>query len=92
MSMELIEIRPKRKFPDRFHTAIAARAEFFSALRHMPDDEYHAGRPVEVTCLYREGIEIVYRQAVYRIGGKPRPDRSWAVMRAEIEAAIQGQG
>lgn len=89
--MDLIEIKPKRKFTDRFRTSLAARCEFLAALRHMSDEDYYAGRPIEVTCLYREGIEIVYRQVVYRIGGKPRKDRSWAVMSAEIEAAISGQ-
>mgnify|MGYP007041222192 CR=1 FL=1 len=42
-----------------------------------------------VNCLYREGYELVYKTASYRIGGKPRPERSWEVMSTEIAEAIK---
>ena len=44
---------------------------------------------VTVNCLYREGYELVYKTASYRIGGKPRPERSWEVMSTEIAEAIK---
>ena len=77
---EEIVIEPTRKFQGKFSSSLAARAELFYALRKMSDEDYHAGRRVTVNCLYREGYELVYKTASYRIGGKPRPERSWEVM------------
>ena len=69
---EEIVIEPTRKFQGKFSSSLAARAELFYALRKMSDEDYHAGRRVTVNCLYREGYELVYKTASYRIGGKPR--------------------
>ena len=84
-----IVIEPTRKFQGKFSSSLAARAELFYALRKMSDEDYHAGRRVTVNCLYREGYELVYKTASYRIGGKPRPERSWEVMSTEIAEAIK---
>lgn len=84
-----ILIEPKRKFQGKFSSSLAARAELFYALRQMSDEDYYAGRKVTVNCLYREGIELIYKTASYRIGGKPRAQRSWEVMSAEIAEAIK---
>ena len=86
---EEIVIEPTRKFQGKFWSSLAARAELFYALRKMSDEDYHAGRRVTVNCLYREGYELVYKTASYRIGGKPRPERSWEVMSTEIAEAIK---
>ena len=86
---EEIVIEPTRKFQGKFSSSLAARAELFYALRKMSDEDYHAGRRVTVNCLYREGYELVYKTASYRIGGKPRPERSWEVMSTEIAEAIK---
>ena len=67
---EEIVIEPTRKFQGKFSSSLAARAELFYALRKMSDEDYHAGRRVTVNCLYREGYELVYKTASYRIGGK----------------------
>lgn len=90
--MEEILVEFEKRFPCRFNTSLAARAALFNQLRHMSDEDYLAGRAVLVKCLYREGIEIRPRLAEYRIGGKPRPDRSWETMHEEIEAAIAKTG
>lgn len=86
---EEIVIEPKRRFQGKFSSSLCARAELFYALRQMSDEDYHAGRRVTVNCRYREGIELVYKTASYGIGGKPRPERSWDVMSAEIGEAIK---
>ena len=86
---EEIVIEPTRKFQGKFSSSLAARAELFYALRKMSDEDYHAGRRVTVNCLYREGYELVYKTASYRIGGKPRPERSWEVMSTEFAEAIK---
>ena len=67
---EEIVIEPTRKFQGKFSSSLAARAELFYALRKMSDEDYHAGRRVTVNCLYREGYELVYKTASYRIFGK----------------------
>lgn len=69
-SPEEIVIEPKRRFQGKFSSSLCARAELFYALRQMSDEDYHAGRRVTVNCRYREGIELVYKTASYRIGGQ----------------------
>ena len=89
MASDDIVIEPKRNFQGKFSSSLAARAELFYAMRQMTDEDYFAGRRVIVNCLYREGIELVYKTASYRIGGKPRAARTWAVMSEEIAQAIK---
>ena len=84
-----IVIEPTRKFQGKFSSRLAARAELFYAMRQMSDEDYFAGRRVTVNCRYREGIELVYKLASYRIGGQPRRARTWEVMSEEIAKAIK---
>jgi hypothetical protein len=84
-----VHIRLSTKFPQKFNTTIAARAAFFDALRHMSDEDFKAGRSVDVTCRYRRPMDVRLHEITYRIGGSPRTERSWKAMSAEILKAIE---
>lgn len=76
-------------FPCMSNSDIAVRAQFFARLRALSEDDYMAGKGFTVETIVREDPRNPIRRITYRIGGKPRHDRSYAEMEAELVAAVR---
>ncbi|MDO5530754.1 hypothetical protein [Sutterella sp.] len=82
-------VRVARVFHTMSQADIAARARFFAAMRSMSDADYAAGKGLSVDCTVREDPRVGPKTVRYTIGGSPRAGRTYAVMEAELVAAVR---
>ena len=79
----------ERVFPCMSNSDIAARAHFFEAYRKFSEKDYMAGRGMTVETTVRDDPRYPPVSVRYEVGGRPRTERSYAEMEAELVAAVK---